>query len=57
MGQDPRETRSEVEIAREQLAATLAAITYKLNAPQRARDNVTARVDEVSARIKRLMGR
>ena len=57
MGQDPRETRSEVEVAREQLAATLAAITYKLNAPQRARDNVTARVDEVSARVKRLMGR
>jgi hypothetical protein len=51
------EQRSEVELAREQLAATLAALTYKVNAPRRAKDEAAARVHQLSARAKRLVGR
>jgi hypothetical protein len=40
MGESAGEARREVERAREQLADTVEAIVYRMNAPRRAKDRV-----------------
>jgi Protein of unknown function (DUF3618) len=40
MGQSASEERREVERAREQLAGTVEALVYRMNAPRRAKDRV-----------------
>ncbi len=51
MGQDTREIRHEVEQARAQLGDTVEALAYKINAPRRIRDTVTAKVERVKSRV------
>ena len=51
MGQDTREIRHEVEQARAQLGDTVEALAYKINAPRRLRDSLTAKVERVKSRV------
>jgi Protein of unknown function (DUF3618) len=49
MDQDTSQVRHEVEQAREQLGDTVEALAYKANAPKRAKDHATTKVDAVKA--------
>jgi hypothetical protein len=51
MGEDTREVRNEVEEARARLGDTVEALAYKVNAPRRFRDTVTAKVERVKQRV------
>ncbi len=52
MGQDSSEIRRrEVEVARDQLGATVEALVYRANAPKRAKDNVAEKISNVVQKV------
>ena len=55
MAKDMIEARRDAEAAREQVAATVEALVYKLNAPRRLKERVATKVrtakEQASARM------
>jgi ElaB/YqjD/DUF883 family membrane-anchored ribosome-binding protein len=51
MGQDPDELREEIEQTRAEMSETVGAIGYKADVPSRAKEKVSAKVDNVKATV------
>jgi hypothetical protein len=51
MAEDIRQVRDEVAAAREDLAQTIEALAYKVNAPRRFKERVAGRISAIRMRV------
>lgn len=51
MAEDVRQVRDEVAAAREDLADTVEALAYKVNAPRRYKDRVAGRISAIRTHV------
>jgi len=51
MGEDPAAIREEIEETRERMGETVDALGYKANVPSRAKESVSAKVQDVKGKI------
>jgi hypothetical protein len=56
MAKDMTEARRDAEAAREQVAETVEALVYKLNAPKRLKDRVATKVRTAKEQASAHMG-
>jgi len=54
MAENVRQVRDEVAAAREDLAQTVEALAYKVNAPRRYKDRVAGRISAIRMRVRQM---